>query len=111
MLRIIYLFLLWLVTLSSYSWNAMGHQLVAQIAYDNLTPKAKHIVNKYNRSLDKFSPSHNFISSATWLDSIRTKDVHWFDTLHYIDIPFSKDGTSLISIQKINALWAINQAI
>lgn len=111
MIRTVYILLFWLVTLGSYAWNAIGHQLIAQIAYDNLTPKAKKIVNQYNRSLNKFSPSSNFVFAATWLDSVRTKDVHWFDALHYIDIPFSNDGTPLPSVQEMNALWGIKQAI
>ncbi len=111
MIRAIFILMLWSVTLGSYAWNAMGHQLVAQIAYDNLTPKAKKMVNQYNRSLNKFSPSSSFVFAATWLDYIRAKDIHWFDALHYIDVPFSKDGTSLPPAQEVNALWGIKQAV
>lgn len=111
MLRILLTALLSVVTLTSYSWNAMGHQLVAQIAYDNLTPKAKRLCNKYNRALNSFSRASSFVAASTWLDSLRFQDVHWFDTLHYIDIPFSNDGSPLPHVENLNALWGINQAI
>lgn len=89
----------------------MGHQLVGQIAYDNLTPEAKKMCNKYNRMFNKASPIGNFVIAATWLDSLRQKDVHWFDSLHYIDIPFTKEDTPLPAIAEVNALVGIKQAL
>lgn len=99
------------IHLQAYSWNAIGHRLVAQIAYDNLTPEAKEMVNKYNRSLDSHNRFSNFIFAATWLDMIRSRDVHWYDHLHYMDIPFSLDDTPLPSISEVNALWAIKESL
>ncbi|HAU1652434.1 TPA: S1/P1 nuclease [Legionella pneumophila] len=96
---------------AGYSWNAVGHQLVAQIAYDNLTPQAKRMCDLYSHSKLKTSANVNFVKSASWLDSIRAHDVHWFDALHYIDIPFSRDETPLPALPEINALWGIKQAI
>lgn len=110
-MRFIYGILLCLVALTGHAWNAVGHQLVAQIAYDNLTPKAKKLCDKYNSALNKSSRSGNFVHAATWLDSIRARDVHWYDSLHYIDIPFSDDGTALPPIAEINALVGIKQAL
>ena len=109
--RIIYTALLLLFNLNIYAWNALGHQLVAQVAYDNLTPEAKQMCDKYNAALDSFSPSSNFIVAATWLDQIRMNDIHWFDSVHYIDIPFSTDHTPLPAVPEINALKGIKQAI
>jgi hypothetical protein len=95
---------------SGYAWNAAGHKLVAQIAYDNLTPAAKHrcstLFNLPDKSLEPY-----FIKSSVWLDEIRKSKTHQFDTLHYIDIPFSKDKSKLPPIKPRNALWAIKQAI
>ncbi|TAL62401.1 MAG: nuclease [Legionella sp.] len=111
MLRIVYGLIIWFCALSAYSWNATGHKLVAQIAYDNLTPEAKKLCNQYNRALNKFSRSGNFVVAATWLDAIRAKDIHWFDSLHYIDIPFSKDDTPLPPVPETNALLGIKHAM
>lgn len=97
--------------ISSYAWNAMGHQLVAQVAYDNLTPAAKNMCDKYTRSYNTKSSGGSFVSAASWMDSIRNKDIHWFDSLHYIDKPFTLDDSPLPEVQASNALWGIKQAI
>lgn len=111
MRRIIYVCIFWIIALNSNAWNALGHQLVAQIAYDNMSPEARKLCNKYNRSYTKISPASNFVVASTWLDVIKRKDVHWFDTLHYIDIPFSTDESQLPAQQKTNALWGVKQAL
>lgn len=111
MSRIVYGLIIWLCAFSAFSWNATGHKLVAQIAYDHLTPEAKTLCNQYNRAVNKFSRSGSFVVAATWLDAIRAKDIHWFDSLHYIDIPFSNDGTPLPAIPESNALQGIKHAL
>ncbi len=87
----------------------MGHELVAQIAYDNLSENAKKMCQTLLRANNK-SVDRVFVKSAIWLDLIKLKDVHWFDALHYIDIPYTVDATSLPPIQDANALWGIKQA-
>lgn len=109
--RILCAGVLFIFALNSYAWNALGHQLVAQIAYDKLTPKAKLLCDQYNDALNSLSPSPDFVSSAAWFDQIRGDDIHWYDTFHYIDIPFSKDKTRLPKVEHVNALWAMKQAI
>lgn len=88
-----------------------GHQVVAQIAYDNLTPAAKKMCQKYLHSRSKRSDSANFIAASIWMDQIKFKDLHWYDTFHYIDIPFSKDNTTLPSIPRVNAVLGIKNAV
>lgn len=110
MLRVLAGLLCGVVAFNSFAWNAQGHKLVAQIAYDNLTPQAKRLCNQYNRALNKVYPTGGFVASATWMDYIRTKDIYWYDALHYINIPFSKDNTPLIAVQPVNAVSGIKQA-
>lgn len=88
----IFSLLLFVNTLNVYAWNTYGHRLIAQIAYDNLTPKAKSLCNKYNHALDAEYPSISFINAASWLDYLKAKDIHDYDDLHYISIPFIDDG-------------------
>ncbi len=99
-----------LLPTSVFSWNALGHRLVAQIAYDQLTPSAKQIFNNYNQALDKVYRPQTWVDSAVWLDTLRFQDVNWFAAMHYIDIPFSDDDTLLLPPQEINALWAIEKS-
>ncbi len=111
MSRVFILLVLLSATFWANAWNAMGHQLVGQIAYDNLTPAAKLMCNKYNKSFNKVSRTGNFAVSASWLDTIRKRDIHWYDTLHYVDIPYTTEDLPLPKIPEINALTAIKQAI
>ncbi|WED44395.1 S1/P1 nuclease [Legionella cardiaca] len=95
---------------ASYCWNALGHRLVAQIAYHHLTPHAKRVLNHYNHALDKVYRPQNLVNAAVWLDSLRYQKDLWLGSKHYIDIPFSFDGTDLIKEDNVNAVSAINTA-
>lgn len=97
-----------LYSLPGYAWNAVGHKLVAQIAYDNLSPAAQGMCRAFLHAPES-SLEDNFIESAVWLDVIR-KHIHQLDVLHYINIPFTKDKSSLPEINSRNVLWAINEA-
>ncbi|KTD20292.1 3'-nucleotidase/nuclease [Legionella lansingensis] len=104
-------FLLFLVmAVKGYSWNALGHRLVAQIAYNHLTPKAKKVCNHYNHALDSMYRSQSFVNAAAWLDGLRYQNDLWLGPKHYIDIPFSWDGTELVQPDDINAVSAIIDA-
>ena len=102
------LFLL-LQSVTVFGWNALGHRLVAQIAY-HLTPKARDVFNQYNRAMDKVYRPQSFVNAAVWLDTLRYQDINWFASMHYIDRPFSHDGSQLPPLQEVNALWAIENA-
>jgi hypothetical protein len=93
-----------------YSWNYVGHKLVAQIAFDNLSPKAKvfcaQIFNIPSSNLDTY-----FVGSSIWLDEVRKQNNHLFDEWHFVDIAFTKDHTKLLAVKPKNILWALNQSI
>lgn len=93
-----------------FAWNALGHRLIAQIAYNNMTVHARQVFNQYNRAMDKVYKPQNFINAAVWLDNLRYQDIAWFTTTHYVDLPFTNDGSQLLSPQEINALWAVEKA-
>lgn len=92
---------------NSFAWNAIGHRLIAQIAYDHMTPHARGVFDRYNHAMDKVYKPQSFVNAAVWLDTLRFQEIKWFSTMHYIDIPFSTDGSPLPPLQEINALWAI----
>lgn len=91
------------------SWNGVAHRLIAQIAYDQITRQAKTTFNRYNRDAVQDDVSKNFVNSSAWLDSIRRR-THTYDAMHYIDLPFSTDGTPLPSVPTVNAVSAVEQA-
>lgn len=94
-----------------YGWNALGHRIVAEIAYDQMTSQARKTFNSYNHTLDKVYKPLSWVNSAVWLDTLRYQDVSWFAAMHYIDLPFSDDKTPLPSPQEANAVWAIDKSI
>ena len=111
MKRIFIVFFLLTYSLVGYTWNAAGHKLVAQIAYDNLTPVAKKMCGTIFNINDPKALEAYFINVATWLDEIRKKNIHQYDGWHYMNIPFSNDKTKLPELKHKNALWAIQNAI
>src|SRR5215213_4901662 len=103
--------LLMLISSHSYAWNAMGHLVVAQIAYDHLTPQVKRAVNQYNQSLNTGGSKLSFIMAGPWLDTLRVNGIPWFNNLHYIALPFSVDKTPLTPVQNINVIRGVKQAV
>ncbi len=110
MWRIIGGAILWLYAIIIYAWNMQGHQVIAQIAYDNLTPAAKQMCSNYLGSSSK-SLNKQFLTASTWMDRIKFKKNHEYDTLHYIDIPYSISKINLPAISPFNVVWAINNAV
>lgn len=96
-----------LLNFKAYGWNSLGHRLVAQIAYDHMTKQTRQLANCYNHTLNKVYKPLSFINAAPWLDTIRDKEML---KKHYIDLPFSWDGTKLIPPSKVNAISAIEEA-
>jgi hypothetical protein len=102
------------------AWNANGHKLVAQIAYDHLNPNAKKQVNTLVKTFESFYPKHNrFIEAATWADDVRGIELSIFDSWHYTNLPFDPEGIltqeDLKHIADVNkgndAVWILSKAI
>lgn len=109
--KFIFILLLLSVTSYSYGWNAMGHRVIAQIAYDHLQPKAKQQVNQLIDFLaNEYPYNSTFQTAAVWADSLRQDDVNTFNQWHFINLPFSSDGTATIAETTPNILWAITQS-
>lgn len=96
--------LLCLVSTSTWCWNATGHRLVAEVAFLHLTPGAKE-------KLYKNLGNQRITDAAVWLDTLRYRDITWYDHLHYADIPFTRDGTPLPPQNPVNAVWALEHAV
>jgi len=110
------------------AWNATGHRVVAAIAYDRLTPQARAQVDALLQKHPDFaalSGREAFLAASVWPDRIKGDGRFYDDTRpdaqpttllagfpsmarhtnwHYIDIPFSQDGTRLKPAKSPNAL-------
>ncbi len=86
----------------SLGWGAGGHMMVASIAFKRLNPRARAKANELLAL--KIDPeavtakSTNFVNAAHWADDLRPfAQFDHFKALHFIDQPFSTDGTALPS--------------
>lgn len=101
-----------ILPINSYSWNAMGHMVIANIAYQNLKPEVRDKVDQLVGNLNKEYPDMStFLHLAYWPDAIRSQRIETFTHWHYIDIPYSIDGTKTKDdvIDTDNAVWAVNR--
>ena len=73
-----------LSSMSAFAWGSKGHDIVAAIAEQNLTPKAK-------KSLDKLLGGHSIVYYSSWMDNIQNSP-YWEDgynktkTWHYANV-------------------------
>lgn len=98
---VISLLLLLLCTPSlTLGWGAGGHMIVAAIALRRLNPRATAKANQLLaipiNPAAVSSQSRDFINAAHWADDLRPfAEFDSFKPLHFIDSPFSTDGTTI----------------
>jgi hypothetical protein len=75
-------------TTNLYAWDSNGHKLIAEIAYENLTPNAKEAALQLLQTPGPWYPHPlSFSNSAAWADWIRP-NTSQYDTWHYINLPY-----------------------
>lgn len=97
-------------TVSAYSWNPLAHMVIANIAYETLTPKAKSTVDDLVNTIKKEYPDlTSYELLAGWPDTLHGQRIEAFSHWHYIDVAFTNDGTPLKNLMDTdNAVWAVN---
>ncbi|MFZ4683550.1 MAG: S1/P1 nuclease [Terrimicrobiaceae bacterium] len=89
------------------AWDAFGHMLVCQVAYEHLTPQAKAGVEKSIAAFNaKNGTDYTFVTMGCWMDDIRGKTKE-FNTWHYIELPENLEAEPFPVAWQVNALWAI----
>lgn len=94
----------------AFSWSANGHKVIGQIAYDRLTPKAKRTFAHLNQSLNHHQRRYSLVAATVWLDVLYDPRYLALKPIHYIDLPYSVDGSPLPSVSATNAVSAIQKA-
>lgn len=93
------------------AWDAVGHMIVCQIAYDNLTPAAKQHVDA---ALARFNAAEKSeytpVIAGTWMDDIRGK-TREYNPWHYINLPYNLTGDPFPAEDEVNVLWGINTCL
>lgn len=94
----------------AFSWNTLTHKVIANIAYQNLTPSVKEKVdNLVGYFHQQYPEMGTFLDIAYWPDALRSQKIETYTHWHYINTAFSKDDTPLKNlIERDNAVWAIN---
>jgi hypothetical protein len=94
------------------AWNAMGHMVIANIAYEQLKPNVREKVDQLVGTLNKEYPEmSSFLHLAYWPDALRSQRIETFTHWHYIDMPYSSDGTAVKNsvVDTDNAVWAVTR--
>jgi hypothetical protein len=84
----------------SLGWGAGGHMMVASIAFKRLNPRAKAKANELLalpiNPAGVSARSKNFVNASHWADDLRPfPEFDFLKPFHFIDKPFSTDGTAL----------------
>ena len=100
----------------SLGWGAGGHMMTAQIAFDRLNPRAKAQVKALLEipinPADVSMRSKSFVHASHWADDLRPfPEFDSLKPLHFIDIPFSTDGTALPSTATPNIVTALQENV
>lgn len=97
---IISLFLFFILQAPALAWDAVGHKVIALIAYQHLTPQAKQKIDQITLSLDPhYPPLQRFLYDAVWADHLRERSnalaaSHYIHYLH----PATENVVAAISL-------------
>lgn len=97
----------------AHAWDATGHMLVDEIAYENTKPEVRAKVNALLRKLDTRYNNHtpyNFITAGCYMDDTRPTPGYAYSTWHYINVEYTPDGSGYAEPAPPHVLWAIEQA-
>jgi hypothetical protein len=107
-----FLILVFIIPFQILAWNAVGHMVIADIAYKNLKPTVR---DKVDKLLVKFNEEYADIKTlqqtAYWPDApLYAQNIRLYARWHYIDVAFSDDGTPLKNlVDSDNIVWAMKE--
>ncbi|NSL89200.1 S1/P1 nuclease [Chitinophaga sp. Mgbs1] len=85
-----------LLPLASFAWGPNGHRIVAEIAWQHLTPKAR-------KAVANILGGQSLAMIANWPDFIKSDTTHQYDNTnrwHYLDFPGGVDRTTFDGMLK-----------
>lgn len=72
---------------TSQAWSLFAHELVCEIAYQELTPTVRREVIKLSVGQNSESGNRTFAESCKWADSVRTRTHRETYEYHFINVP------------------------
>jgi hypothetical protein len=104
--------ILWPAGGALHAWWDAGHLITAMIAYQNLDAPVRARVDALTLELQRDYPFINhFIATGPWPDDLKADGVRAYDTWHYTNIPYNRDGVALPPRPEVDIIWAINQSM
>ena len=103
-----------LTAATAHAWDAGGHMLVGQIAWELSSPRVRSAVDEMVAPLDnRFNDGkpYHFTTVACWMDDLRSlpkKEYPW-STWHYVDSEKTEDGKNFKVPEGQNVVWAIGE--
>lgn len=100
----------------AYGWDAAGHMLVGQIAWEVSSPEIRQRVNEWVATLDaRFNEGqpYNFITVSCWMDDLRSlprKEYPW-SAWHYVNANKTDDGSQFKVPEPPHVVWAIGENV
>ena len=100
----------------SLGWGAGGHMMVASIAFKRLNAHAKAqamaLLARPINPAAVTAKDKDFINAAHWADDLRPfAEFDSFKALHFIDTPFSTDGTALPTLPTPDVVTALEDNV
>ena len=98
----------------THAWDAAGHMLVCQVAWEVSSPEVRQKVTALVADLDnRFNAGqpYNFTTIGCWMDDLRSlprKDYAW-SKWHYVDGPKTDDGAGFKLPEPPHVVWAIEE--
>jgi hypothetical protein len=90
------------------AWDDTGHMVIAEIAYNHMTPTARAEADRLLK-VGATSKASDFLTSACWADDIR-RERRETGPWHYIDLYFRSDAKPATHKPDAeNAVWAISK--
>ena len=103
-------------TAAASAWDAGGHMLVGQVAWELSPPHIREAVGRLTATIDttyNAGRPYNFTTISCWMDDLRSmpkKDYKW-STWHYVDLEKTDDGKVEKFPEGPHVVWAIGEAL
>ena len=110
--RLVVILLLVLFPFKLWAWGALGHQVVAEIAYDNLSPQAKERVDQLVTQFALKVPSvTSFQQLALYPDQLRKAGNNAYNRWHYVNQVYAVGVKAQPVVESQDAVWAISYTL
>lgn len=99
---------------TAHAWDYTGHMLVDQIAYGQMKPEALEKINALLPLLETKYNAHkpyNFVTAGAYMDDMRAQKGYPYGPWHYIDSPYTPDGSGYAEPPPPHLLSAIQQSV